>query len=219
MGLNLISESNNLYTKYVLDKTDLTAIKYILSDYYKFDFDIDTDPELRDRFENGTFNNWISNSQRNVNWFVDNNTTSPEGLERGISVRTLHLLSDDTCIGIDIASFNCPQGGPLKISHTYGAIHPDYRALGHKEEEANNSLNLMFNYLNFDMLELRTLTTYSPDVYDSPDNVIMNYRSQKRGSDDHYNVRQFTRQNYLDTLADPSSPLNNYTYSVEIRDI
>jgi hypothetical protein len=219
MGLNLISESNNLYTKFVLDRTDLTAIKYTLSDYYKFDFDIDTDPELRDRFENGTFNNWIYNNQRTLNWFVDNNTTSLEGLERGVAVRTIHLLSDDTCIGIDIGSFNCPQGGPLKLKHTYGALHPDYRGLGYKEEEAPNTMNLVFNYHNFDSLELTTLTAYSPDVYDIPDTVVTTYKSQKRGSVDHYNVRHLTRQNYLDTLADPSSPLNNYTYSVEIRDI
>lgn len=219
MGLNLVSESNNLYSKYVLDKSDLTSIKYILSDYYKFDFDIDTDPEWRDRFENGTFDTWIANNQININWLVDNSTTSPEGVGIGLSVRTLHLVSDDTCIGIDICSFNCPSGGPLKISHTYGAINPDYRGQGYKEEEANNSLNLLFNYFGFDMLEIRTLTTYSPDVYDFSDIIVGSHRSQRRGQDDYYDIRQFTMQNYSSMLSDPNSSINSYTYNVEIRDI
>jgi ferredoxin len=218
MGLNLISESNNLYTKFVLDRTDLTTIKHILSDYYKFDFDIDTDPVWRDRFENGTFNNWIVQNQRALDWYVDNNTPSPEGLGRGISVRTLHLLSDNTCMGIDVCSYNCPSGGPLKITHNYGAIHPDYRGQGHKEEETNNSLNLVFNYHKIDMLELKTLTNYTPSIYDSQDTVVDTYRSSKRGSDDQYKVKQVTNQYYLDAVSDPNSSINNYTYSVEIRD-
>ena len=201
---NIICRTNTVYTKYVVDLSDLDAIKEILADFYRDGFNIDSDPDLRDRFVNVTMPAWAKSNQFDIDAFVAN-----QGAITGESIRTMHLNDTNQCIAIGIVTVQ-----DLVCYHRYRAIHPDFRGQGYLYESRWNGLAFCFDYAGYNAL-----------VGEMPKDVplpsFMEYtrlddkQSFGRGALEHYNVVHYTKEQYQAAKQNPTSQYHNYTYEFE----
>ena len=201
---NIICRTDTIYSKYVVDSADLADIKVILSDYYYDGFNIDTDNELRDRFENVTMPAWIRSSKEGID-----NLTSGNIAVTGEAIRTTHLNDTDQCIAIGIVTIQD------KVAYNrYRAIHPDFRGQGYIYEMRWNGLAYLFDYVDYDAfvgelpknVRLPTFHEYT---------MLYEKHSLARGKMDEYNVIKLSKEQYLAAKSKPDSAYNNYTYQFE----
>ena len=201
---NVISRTTNLYSKYIVDFSDFDAVKQILADFYRDGFNIDSDPELAQKFEEITYPAWIKSNQAGIDGFV-----SGELSITGESIRTLHLNDTDQCIAIGVVDVS-----DLIAFHRYRAIHPDFRGQGHLYEQRWNGLAFCFDYAEYD-----GLVGEMPKAVPMPSfmeyTMLQEKQSMGRGMLEEYNIFEFKRAHYLAAKDNPESQYHDYTYSFE----
>lgn len=205
---NVISRSNNLYSKFVVDNVDLADIKSCLSDFYRSGFNIDSDSEEQAKFENITFPNWVASNQLLV---VETKAAAQGPLDEyttGESIRSIHL-HDDTCVGISISTIQNAMS-----FHRYAAIHPDYRGRNFIQELRWNGLAFLFDYCGYQEFHFERPSTHRSDWSTNASNRKERL-SRARGDMQTYVGRVLTSDDWAAIKANRASPYHQFTYNFE----
>lgn len=202
-----------LYVKHIINDSDLPAIKEALADFQSDGFTIDSDPEEADRFYNITLPIWYEASQK----CNEHTQKIVEGLDSVHDARESFLsvhLHDDTCIGVSISTLV-----KNKSFHRYTSLRPDYRGNAYVYE-----LRVLGMYFTFELGKIEAFYYERPEGLPDWSNwgdkpIVGSRKSMGRGTEQMYDERCLTIDDWERLKADPGFGYDETLYSVVVEDV